>query len=298
MTVSSSFFPPKLRASVVSFIHSGNAFALAIEGRRILRAQGKALARAVGSGDLALPDLPAPSADKPLPRKAPCPAAIFARKAWGFAWRSVALAHAFFILSTSLLIACYAFFDPPVTVLAAYRRMQGWELARIRPIELAEVPRDVRRMVVAVEDYRFYEHFGIDPAAILNAKAINDRIGRPLYGGSTLTMQTARTLFLVPEKSYLRKYLEAIVTLELELLLSKDRILELYFQWAEWGKGVFGVQAASYRWYGTGVANISLGSRMRLVALLSSPILYSPSTLSKSRILASRYEFLLRRFGI
>lgn len=255
------------------------------------------MTRAVDSGELGLPVLPALSGEPLRPGKAARPAAAFVRKAWGLAWRSVALAHAFFMLTTSLLIACYAFFDPPVTVLAAYRRLQGWELQKIRPIALAEVPRDVRRMVVAVEDYRFYEHFGIDPAAILNAKAINDRLGRPLYGGSTLTMQTARTLFLVPEKSYLRKYLEAIVTLELELLLSKDRILELYFQWAEWGKGVFGVQAASYRWYGTGIANVSLGSRMRLVALLSSPILYSPSTLSKSRILASRYEFLLRRFG-
>ncbi|MBN1243888.1 MAG: transglycosylase domain-containing protein [Spirochaetales bacterium] len=282
---------------MVSSIHRGNAFALAIEGRRILREQGRALARALDSGILALPEALAGSGDGSLRRRAPRPAAVFARKAWSLAWRSVALAHAFFVLTTSLLIACYAFFDPPVTVLAAYRKLQGWELAKIRPVSLAEVPRDLRRMVLAVEDYRFYEHFGIDPAAILNAMAINGRIGRPLYGGSTLTMQTARTLFLIPAKSYFRKYLEAIVTLELELILSKDRILELYFQWAEWGKGVFGVQAASYRWYGTAAARLPLDARRRLVALLSSPVVNTPNNLSRNRILASRYEFLLQRFG-
>lgn len=279
-----------------SLFHGTSTLAFALEGRRILRAEARALARALDAGALELPEALAGSGVGSLRPRA-SPAAANLRKAWGFAWRAVVLGHAFFILTTSLLIACYAFVDPPVTVLAAYRRLQGWDLARVRPIALAAVPHDVRRMVLAVEDYRFYEHLGIDLPAILNAKAINERVGRPLYGGSTLTMQTARTLFLVPVKSYFRKYLEAIVTLELELILSKDRILELYFQWAEWGKGVFGIEAASYRWYGTGIARVSLGSRMRLVALLSSPILYSPSTLSKSRILASRYAFLLRRFG-
>jgi monofunctional biosynthetic peptidoglycan transglycosylase len=209
----------------------------------------------------------------------------------------VALAHAFYILSTLLMVGIYRFVDPPVTTLAAYRALMGWKIAPQRSVELAQVPRTVRRMVVAVEDYRFYEHFGVDVAAIFNAARINEEIGRPMYGGSTLTMQTARTLFLVPEKSYLRKYLELIVALELELLLPKDRILELYFQWAEWGKGVFGIQAASLRYYGAGIAKVSLGSQMRLVALLSSPIRYTPSTLESSRLLASRYRFLLSRFG-
>ena len=90
--------------------------------------------------------------------------------------------------------------------------------------------------------------------AFARAREINKRLGRPLYGGSTLTMQVARTLFLVPAKSYVRKYLEVLTALELEALLPKNRILELYFGYAEWGKGLFGIEAASRKWYGRGIS--------------------------------------------
>jgi membrane carboxypeptidase/penicillin-binding protein PbpC len=151
-------------------------------------------------------------------------------------------------------------------------------------------------MLVSIEDYKFYEHHGIDMEAFARAREINKRIGRPLYGGSTLTMQVARTLFLVPEKSYLRKYLEVLTAFELEAILSKERILELYFGYAEWGKGVFGVESAARRWYGRGVSGLSRDEAARLVALLSSPIKYRPDTIRKSRILSERYAFLSYRY--
>ncbi|HTX72632.1 MAG TPA: biosynthetic peptidoglycan transglycosylase [Rectinemataceae bacterium] len=202
-----------------------------------------------------------------------------------------------YMAMTSMLIAVYKFTDPSVTVLMAFRAWDyHWKLERPRPLPLRHVPVYVRSMLIAIEDDKFYQHHGIDLEAFERAHEINKRLGKPLYGGSTLTMQVARTLFLVPVKSYLRKYLEVLTAFELELLLSKNRILELYLGYAEWGRGVFGIEAASRHWFGAGVGSISREDAARLVALLSSPIRYGPDTLMHSGILRERYDYLDRHF--
>lgn len=216
-----------------------------------------------------------------------------------FILKLVLFIHLGYIALTSAFIVAYKFTDPVFTILMPYRTMgYGWKIQKPIPIALKKVPSYVRSMLVAVEDGKFYEHFGIEFEAFRRAKEINDRVGKPLYGGSTLTMQVARTLFLVPEKSYIRKYFEVITALELEIILSKDRILELYFGYAEWGKGLFGIEAASRHYYGKGVASIGKDQAARLIALLSSPIKYTPDTLNKSAILRERYTYLKRRFVV
>ncbi len=212
--------------------------------------------------------------------------------------RGLGFAHLWYILTVALLLLVYRAADPPVTVLMAYRAVRdGWELAPHGSVPLSRVPSLARRMVVSVEDGKFFRHSGIDLQAIRYARQVNRQVGRPLYGGSTLSMQTARTLFLVPHKSYLRKYLELIATVEMETILSKERILEIYFSWAEWGKGVFGLEAASRRFYGKSASRLDLDQTARLVALLSSPIRYTPSTVEKNGILRSRYRYLIRKYG-
>ncbi|OQA64068.1 MAG: Penicillin-binding protein 1F [Spirochaetes bacterium ADurb.Bin269] len=151
-------------------------------------------------------------------------------------------------------------------------------------------------MIIRVEDGTFYQHHGVLPAAIKHAWKLNKNLGKPVYGGSTITMQTARTLFLVPEKSYLRKYLEVIIAFEMEWILGKDRIFELYLNNAEWGKGVYGIEAASYYHYKKSVSKLSTEQAIRLVTLLSSPIKYGPYNLNKNAILAQRYAYLRKRF--
>jgi monofunctional biosynthetic peptidoglycan transglycosylase len=213
------------------------------------------------------------------------------------ALKLILIVHLVYIALTSTLIIAYRWIDPPFTILMPYRSLgYGWKLEAPRPLPLKSVPAYLRTMLIAVEDGKFYDHFGIDFEAFKRAREINERVGKPLYGGSTLTMQVARTLFLVPEKSYVRKYFEVIAALELELFLSKNRILELYFGYAEWGKGIFGIEAAARHWYGKGVASLTRDEGARLIALLSSPIRYSPTTLNKSGILRERYAYLLRRF--
>lgn len=205
--------------------------------------------------------------------------------------------HIAYIAMTSLAIFVYKFSDPVYTILMPYRLIgYGWDIQKPRPVKLESIPPYIRSMLVAVEDGKFYEHHGIDIEAFKRAQEINARLGKPLYGGSTLTMQVARTLFLVPEKSYVRKYFEVIAALELELILSKERILELYFGYAEWGKGIFGIEAASQHYYGVSTRSLSRDQAARLVALLSSPIKYTPSSLNKSAILRERFAYLTRRF--
>ena len=222
---------------------------------------------------------------------------ITARKALRWLGLAVIYVHLAWIMSTSVLIIAYRWVDPSATVLMAYRKWgYHWKLEAPRQIALKKVPAYLRSMLVAVEDDTFYEHHGISLAAFKRAHEINERLGKPLYGGSTLTMQVSRTLFLVPVKSYVRKYFEVIAALELELFLPKQRILELYFGYAEWGKGVFGIEAASRQYYGSPVSKLSREQGARLIALLSSPIKYSPSTLQKSLILRERYGYLVRRY--
>ena len=205
--------------------------------------------------------------------------------------------HIAYIVLTSLFIFVYKYSDPKFTLLMPYRSIgYGWELQKPQPVKLESIPTFIKSMLIAVEDGKFYEHPGIDMEAFKRAREVNARLGKPMYGGSTLTMQVARTLFLVPEKSYVRKYFEVIAAFELELLLSKERILELYFGYAEWGKGIFGIEAAAKHYFGLPTRALSRDQAARLIALLSSPIKYSPSTLSKSAILRERYAYLTRRF--
>jgi monofunctional glycosyltransferase len=212
--------------------------------------------------------------------------------------RTIAAAHIGFILATSLLLVIFKTVNPGATTLMLYRHIDsGWKITRPRYVPLTKIPKSTRNMAVRVEDGNFYEHHGIMLAAIKNAYQLNKRFGEPIYGGSTITMQTARTIFLIPAKSYARKYLEVIIALEMEAILGKQRILELYFNYAEWGKGVFGIEAASRYHYKKGVVSLSRDQTIRLVTLLSSPIRYNPYSFGKNGILKSRYAYLDKRFG-
>jgi len=210
----------------------------------------------------------------------------------------ILLPHVLFVSLTSATLLLYKWVNPPVTGVMVYRvLLYRWPIKPVRYIPLEKIPLNVKRMVINIEDGYFYSHHGIRMDALKNAWHSNRRLGKTAHGGSTITMQTARTVFLCPEKNYLRKYLEMIITLEMEVILGKDRILELYLNYAEWGKGVFGVGAASRHYYGREPRAMTNDQSIRLVALLSSPILYGPKTIHKSGSLCWRYQFLSERYG-
>jgi monofunctional biosynthetic peptidoglycan transglycosylase len=212
--------------------------------------------------------------------------------------RGIVWLHLVFILSTSLCLFLFKYINPGATTLMLYRKyLYSYKIQPPRYLPLEKIPKAIQTMTIKVEDGDFYNHHGIIPAAIKNAWKLNQQFGEPVYGGSTITMQTARTIFLVPEKSYIRKYLEAIIALEMEILLGKKRILELYFNYAEWGKGIFGIETASRYHYKAGVRSIYTDQAIRLVTLLSSPIRYGPYNFQRNGILRSRYNYLVKRFG-
>lgn len=209
----------------------------------------------------------------------------------------VLLGHAaliFLILIASLALLRW---NPPVTALMLYRGATARQKTQeIRFVPLRDIPRVVRTMVIRLEDYKFYRHAGVDLGAIRDAWAINRSIKRTAVGGSTIPMQLARNLFLTPRKTYFRKYLEAIIALEMDLILPKDRILELYLNCIEWGRGVFGIGAAAAYHYESGVGNLGLDEMRRLVTIITNPLRYNVMTFEKSHQMAARYAYLVSRF--
>jgi monofunctional glycosyltransferase len=224
------------------------------------------------------------------PRRAAGKLARFAL--WGFVLGNVLLAIV--VLSSSLVLLKVT---PRYTALMLWRRVTaGIRSEAIRATPLAEIPRPARDMVVRLEDGHFWTHPGIRLGAIRDAYLVNRNIGYALYGGSTITQQLARNLFLTPRKAYFRKYLEAIAALCMDLVLPKARILELYLNAIEWGKGTFGITAAAARYYGVRPSALGLDQQRRLIAMLPNPVRYSPFTLLDNRQLAARYQYLVGRF--
>ena len=143
-------------------------------------------------------------------------------------------------------------------------------------VPLAHVPQTLRDAVIATEDKRFYYHWGVDPIGIARAMVQNYRRGRLAEGGSTITQQLTKVLFLTPDKSLERKMKEAVLALELERRYTKDRILEMYLNQVYFGHGAYGVEAASRTYFGKSVSEINVREAALLAGLPRAPTTYSP----------------------
>ncbi len=137
-----------------------------------------------------------------------------------------------------------------------------------------KISNHLKRALVAAEDAKFVDHEGFDWEGIQLALEKNQKKGRVVAGGSTITQQLAKNLFLTPSRSYLRKAEEAVITVMLETLLDKKRILEIYLNVIEWGNGVFGAEAAARRYFGVSAAQLSGEQAARLAAMAPNPRFY------------------------
>jgi penicillin-binding protein 1A len=146
-----------------------------------------------------------------------------------------------------------------------------------RPFKLSEMPRHLPDAFLAIEDERFYQHAGIDRKAILRAFFENSKAGQTKQGGSTLTQQLVKTMVLSPEQTYRRKFQEAWLAYEMESLLSKPEILELYLNRTELGNRAFGVEAAAQRYFGKSAAQVNLSEAAMLAALPKAPSRLNPA---------------------
>ncbi len=178
---------------------------------------------------------------------------------------------------------------PSVTALETIQPLQGtqvfdendepiseYQVERRIFVPLPSIPRALRDALIATEDKRFYSHFGLDPIGILRALYQNYRRGRFAEGGSTITQQLTKVLFLTPDKSLERKLKEAVLALELERRYSKDRILEMYLNQVYFGQGAYGVEAAARTYFGKPVSDLELGEAALLAGLPRAPSAYSP----------------------
>jgi len=141
-----------------------------------------------------------------------------------------------------------------------------------RPLSM--ISKNLQNAVVMAEDDQFFKHPGFDWDAIKRAWKTNMRRGRFVRGASTITMQVARNLYLSPRKSLLRKAREVLIALKLELFLSKERILEIYLNIAEWGEGVYGAEAASRHYFGKSARHLTKEEAAWLAAILPKPRFY------------------------
>ncbi len=169
-----------------------------------------------------------------------------------------------------LWVLVYRFLNPPTTYLMLRDRVNGVEVKQDW-VGLSEMSRHIPRAVIAAEDARFCEHRGFDVEAIEKAMERNKQ-GKKLRGGSTISQQTAKNAFLWPGRTIIRKGIEAYFTGLIELIWGKPRIMEVYLNVAEFGRGVFGVEAASHHYFNKSAKKLTRQEAARLAAILPQPI--------------------------
>ncbi len=143
-------------------------------------------------------------------------------------------------------------------------------------VELENIPLSLKQATLAVEDSNFYYHFGIDPKAIFRAFITNIKAGHVVEGGSTITQQLTKTMFLSRERTLPRKIKEAILAVRLELVFTKDEILEMYLNQIYYGHGTYGVEAAARNYFGKSVKDLTIAECAMIASLPKAPNNYSP----------------------
>lgn len=198
-----------------------------------------------------------------------------------------------------LCVAWWTVFNPSST--SFMREQESLQRARnpkftlqYRWVDYRNISVHLKRAVITAEDARFAEHDGVDWPAIEKAWE-NNRKGRRIKGGSTITQQLAKNLFLSGERTYVRKAQELVITYMIELLMSKERILEIYLNVVEWGVGVFGAEAAARHYYGASAAQLGPTQAARLAAMLPRPRFFDRNR--ESPWLAGRADAITRLMG-
>lgn len=189
---------------------------------------------------------------------------------WGFVQAMIAAAVIVLFVGPVIVVAVYRFVPPPVTFLMVQRLFEGQGLDH-RWVPLEKISPNLVRAAIAAEDARFCEHRGFDVAAIEKAMAANAK-GKKLRGGSTISQQTAKNVFLWPGRDWVRKGLEAWFTVLIEIGWGKERIMEVYLNSIEFGPGIYGAEAASQRFFKVPASRLTPTQAARMAAILPKPL--------------------------
>jgi len=214
------------------------------------------------------------------------------------AWAVLALLAAFLLLQAWYAVQIWWWRDhaPRETAfmsarLAELRKSSPGARLQYTWVPYQRISVQLKRAMIVAEDARFVEHEGFDWEGIQHAMDKNLRKGRVVAGGSTISQQLAKNLFLSGERSYWRKGEEAMITVLLEAILDKRRIFEIYLNVIEWGNGIFGCEAAARRYFATSAAQLDAEQAARLAAMTPNPRRYERNPGSK--VLARRIPIIM-----
>ena len=202
-----------------------------------------------------------------------------------------------YFASSLFFVILYKFINPPVTPLMIIRVLeQSWSGQTIRLqhkwIDLDNMSPNLPLAVVASEDNLFMEHSGFDFESIEKAKEFNaKKQGKKMRGASTISQQTAKNVFLWPQRSWVRKGLEVYFTVLIEFVWGKKRILEVYLNIIETGNGIYGAESASQKFFGKSASKISRGESALIAAILPNPLKWDPA--SPTPYIRGRQQWIL-----
>lgn len=185
-----------------------------------------------------------------------------------------------FVGFSIIWVLAYRFINPPITLLMVQRNAE--RKAKDKPakaerkwVKFEDISDNMKRAAVSAEDQLFLKHIGFDIKAIEKAFENNAK-GKKVKGGSTISQQTAKNVFLWPGRSYIRKAFEAYFTLLIEVLWSKERILEVYLNVIEMGDGIYGAEAAAQTYYGKSCSNLTRREAALIAACFPNPLRWTP----------------------
>ncbi|GAA0713447.1 monofunctional biosynthetic peptidoglycan transglycosylase [Aquimarina litoralis] len=205
------------------------------------------------------------------------------KKVFRFIYKSILA----FMLISVLWVLVYKWINVPTTPLMVIRKLQSTEevTARHQWVPISKISKNLLLAVICSEDQHFLEHSGFDTEAI--QKAIDDhKNGKKLRGASTISQQTAKNVFLWPQRSWIRKGLESYFTFLIEVFWSKERILEIYLNCIEMGDHIYGAEAAAEFWFNKTSQNLSIDEAAAIAAILPNPrkyLAYPPSSYIQHR---------------
>ena len=191
---------------------------------------------------------------------------------------------AFYAVCLAELVAL-RWINPPTTAVQTQRRVEAWlhhktYRKKQAAVPLARISLDLQHAVISAEDGRFYQHHGIDWKEVQKVVDQDMEKGQLGRGGSTITQQLVKNLFLTTNRSLVRKAVEFTLAPAAELVLPKRRILELYLNVIEWGPGIYGAESAARVWYKTSAASVNREQAARLAAVIPSPLRRKPERMN------------------
>ena len=186
-----------------------------------------------------------------------------------------------FNIMSLFFVVLYKFVPVPYTPLMVIRYFENKSAGKDIEtkhhwVPLENISKNLQKAVIASEDGRFFDHYGLDFSAMQKA-AVGNFKGKKLKGGSTITQQTAKNVFLWQGRSYFRKALEAYYTVLIELIWGKERILEVYLNSIEMGDGIYGAEAATQHWYKKNCKSLTRMQAAGIAAILPNPRRFSPN---------------------